>query len=146
MTTTLEGGEWSASRSSLSLTPGKTWYPLYRRLCRPQGRFGQVKKTSPPPGFYPRTVQPAASRYTDDPTREIVGNHKVSQNDECVFSCILSCFKPFIIDMPVVTQIFVPETYSYTFNPLKPELNPICYLLALLGAHHFLHVSRIRVK
>jgi len=30
-------------------------------------------------------------------------------------------------------------------NPLKPELHPICYLLALLGAHHFL-VSRIRVK
>ena len=29
------------------------------------------------------------------------------------------------------------------FNPLNPELNPICYLLALLGAHHFLHVSRI---
>ena len=32
------------------------------------------------------------------------------------------------------------------FNPLNPELNPICSLLALLGAHHFLHVSRIRVK
>jgi hypothetical protein len=31
------------------------------------------------------------------------------------------------------------------FNPLSPELNPICYLLALL-AHDFLHVSRIRVK
>jgi len=31
-------------------------------------------------------------------------------------------------------------------NPLNPELNPICYLLALLGAHHFLHVSRVRVK
>jgi hypothetical protein len=30
-------------------------------------------------------------------------------------------------------------------NPLSPELNPICYLLALL-AHDFLHVSRIRVK
>jgi len=30
-------------------------------------------------------------------------------------------------------------------NPLNPDLNPICYLLALL-AHHFLHVSRIRVK
>jgi len=36
--------------------------------------------------------------------------------------------------------------YSYFFNPLNPELNPICYFLALLGAHHFLHVSRIRVK
>jgi len=33
-----------------------------------------------------------------------------------------------------------------TINLLNPELNPICYLLALLGAHHFLHVSRIRVK
>jgi hypothetical protein len=32
------------------------------------------------------------------------------------------------------------------FNPLNAELNPICYLLALLGAHHFLHISRIRVK
>jgi len=32
------------------------------------------------------------------------------------------------------------------FNPLNAELNPICYLLALLGAHHFLHVSRIRVN
>jgi hypothetical protein len=31
------------------------------------------------------------------------------------------------------------------FNPLSPELNSICYLLALL-AHDFLHVSRIRVK
>ena len=35
---------------------------------------------------------------------------------------------------------------SCNFNPLNPESNPICYLLALLGAHHFLHVSRIRVK
>ena len=31
------------------------------------------------------------------------------------------------------------------FNPLNPELNPICYLLALL-AHHFLNVRRIRVQ
>jgi len=31
-------------------------------------------------------------------------------------------------------------------NPLNPELNPIYYLLALLGAQHFLHVSRIMVK
>ena len=31
-------------------------------------------------------------------------------------------------------------------NPLNAELNPICHLLALLEAHHILHVSRIRVK
>src|SRR5215475_2007909 len=35
--------------------------------------------------------------------------------------------------------------FNSAFNPLNAELNPICYLLALL-AHHFLHVSRIRVK
>jgi len=36
--------------------------------------------------------------------------------------------------------------HGEAINPLKPELNSICFLLALLGAHHFLHVSRIRVK
>ena len=35
---------------------------------------------------------------------------------------------------------------SLIFSPLNAELNPICYLLALLGVHHFLHVSKIRVK
>ena len=36
----------------------------------------------------------------------------------------------------VVTQI----------NPLNAELNPIRHLLALVGARHIVHVSRIRVK
>ena len=31
-------------------------------------------------------------------------------------------------------------------NPLNAELNSICHLLALLGAHHILHVSGLRVK
>jgi len=33
-----------------------------------------------------------------------------------------------------------------TLNPLNVELNPICNLLALLGAHHIFHVSGLRVK
>jgi hypothetical protein len=32
------------------------------------------------------------------------------------------------------------------FNPLNAELNPIRHLLALTGAHHFVHVSRVRVN
>ena len=51
--------------SPTALPPGKTRYPLYRRLGGPQGRFGRVWKISPPPGFDPPTVQPVASRYTD---------------------------------------------------------------------------------
>jgi transposase len=34
---------------------------------------------------------------------------------------------------------------AVSVKPLSPELNPICYLLALL-AHDFLHVSSLRVK
>ena len=30
--------------------------------------------------------------------------------------------------------------------PLNAQLNPICHLLALLGAHNILHVSKIGVK
>jgi hypothetical protein len=38
------------------------------------------------------------------------------------------------------------STDGAVINPLNAELNPICHLLALLGAHHILHVSRIRVN
>jgi len=38
------------------------------------------------------------------------------------------------------------EPGGFKFNPLNAELNSICHLLALLGAHHILHVSRIRVN
>jgi len=31
-------------------------------------------------------------------------------------------------------------------NPLNAELYPTCHLLALLEAHHILHISRIRVN
>ena len=56
----LEGSEGSASRPGRSLPTGKTRYSLHRRLGGPQGRSGQVRKISAPPGFDPRTVQPVA--------------------------------------------------------------------------------------
>ena len=49
----------------------------------------------------------------------------------------------------VASRIYKMSANQHTvmfLNPLNAELNPICYLLALLGAHHFLHISRIRVK
>ena len=56
----------------------------------------------------------------------------------------LCFFCPTRVTCPVHFIILDLTTYSL-INPLNPELNPICYLLALL-AHHFLHVGRIRVK
>ena len=38
------------------------------------------------------------------------------------------------------------RVHNDVLNPLNAELNPICHLMALLGAHHILHVGRIRVK
>jgi hypothetical protein len=40
----------------------------------------------------------------------------------------------------------VGEITEEGFNPLNTELNPIRHLLALVKAHHFVHVSRIRFK
>jgi len=31
-------------------------------------------------------------------------------------------------------------------KPLNAKLNPICHLLVLLGAHHILHFSKVRVN
>ena len=39
-----------------------------------------------------------------------------------------------------------PLRVSACINPLNAKLNPICHLLALLGAHHILHISGVRVK
>ena len=56
------------------------------------------------------------------------------------------CCKCWINKSVDITLTTAEETGKLFLNPLNPELNPICYLLALLGAHPFLHVSRIRVK
>ena len=53
------------SQHPAALPPGKTRYPLYRRLGGPHGRSGRVRNISPTPGLDPRTFQPVASRYTD---------------------------------------------------------------------------------
>jgi hypothetical protein len=51
--------------STAALFPGKTKYPFYRRLDRPQGWSGRVRKITPSPAFDPRTVRPVASCCTD---------------------------------------------------------------------------------
>ena len=51
--------------SPAGLPPGKTRYPLYRRLDGSESRSGRVWKISPLPVFDPPTVQPVASRYAD---------------------------------------------------------------------------------
>ena len=51
-TSALDVGEWSSQRHApAALPPGKTRYPLCRRLGGPQGRSGPVRKILPPTGI-----------------------------------------------------------------------------------------------
>ena len=52
----------------------------------------------------------------------------------------------FIIVSLLGPNVFLSTLFSDTLNPLNAELNPIRHLLALVGAHHILHVNRVRVK
>jgi hypothetical protein len=88
MITILEGCGGSASRPGRSLPPGKTRYPLYRRLGGSQGRSGLVRKIRFHPVFDPRTVQAVASRYTGyttRPTCRFKANVKVIWGHEKMF-------------------------------------------------------------
>jgi hypothetical protein len=51
----------------------------------------------------------------------------------------------YVFPFPPVTTCS-SHAISLELNPLNAELNYICHLLALLGAHHILHVSKIRVN
>ena len=68
----LEVGEGSAARPGRSLPAGKTPILGPHGAGWPQGRSGQVRKISSPPGFDLRIVQPVANRYTDYVTRPTV--------------------------------------------------------------------------
>jgi len=59
----------------------------------------------------------------------------------------------FCVDLRTNSDYFPIHHYVFGFcnrggviNPLNAKLNPSCHLLALLGAHRILHISRIRVN
>jgi hypothetical protein len=66
--------------------------------------------------------------------------HWILGNQHCI--CLLSNNS----HSNVITFTAWTKCRDFSINPLNAQLNPICHLLALLGTHHILHVSRIRVK
>ena len=109
-------------------------------------------------------VAPSGTQQSSDVSNEIQGSlicvlfldaclseHEISQDGSDVVWSILfpSCYcQRGVGNCWERTANFTsPHVVKHTkFNPLNAELNPICPLLALFGAHHILHVSRIRVK
>ena len=119
MTTALEGGEGSASRPGLSLPRER---PFVQEAA--QGRSGQVRKISPPPGFNPRTVQSVASHYTDDATRPNstyiqLHNYK---------STIIHAFHPTsLIHFTTLHSPFFTSRHFWTFRH-RLSKNPLLFL------------------
>jgi len=55
--------------------------------------------------------------------------------------------KEFFLNLYTGRSLTVQSDYTRCcINTLNSELNLICHLLALLGAHHILHVSGLRVN
>ena len=98
MTTALEGSERSAARPDRTLLPGKTRYPLHRRLGGPQGRSGRAENLVPT-GIRSRTIQPIVSCYTD----------WVTQPTQCLFyfpqNTIYFIILPFSVQNYTIHQI-----------------------------------------
>jgi len=64
--TSVLDGVGSQRHAPAALTPGKrSDINCTGHLSGPQSRFREARKISSQPGFDLRTVQPAASRYTD---------------------------------------------------------------------------------
>ena len=109
MTAALEGGEWSAARPGRTLPPGKTRYPIYRRLGGPQGRSGRAENLVPT-AIRSRTLQPVVSRYTDwatGPTR----------------ICNTYCFSSAIVTLTCLIITFIRTLLVY-FDFFKSKNSP----------------------
>ena len=144
MTTALEGGEWSAAGPGHILPPGKTRYPLYRRLGGPQGRSGRAENITPM-WFHPRTIQPIVSRYTDwatwptthwDPCNPVY--YRYSTSTGCTVSPLCDVCVSSVISVTVtlscnVLSVLLNVRHSPILNiSLMLSLSVRCLLVAKL--------------
>jgi hypothetical protein len=107
-------GEGGQRHDPAALSPGKTPYPSYRVLGGPQGRSGRARKTSPPPGFDPRTVKGVASRYTDY-TIQGISSLRLSRNKRHLYRMIgWHNHSPSLQIIQLVTCVFL--TYFAIWN------------------------------
>ena len=92
LTSALGGSGWSTPRPGPFTFAKQTRYPLYRGLGRPQGRFGRMRKISPPPGFETWTALPVAN--SDLYFREYQLRISVGTSDSCLTCSLLFPVSP----------------------------------------------------
>ena len=108
-----------------ALPQGKTRYPLYRRLDRPQCRSGRVRKISPPTGILSPDLPAVASRCTD---WAIPAHRRIDKGIEYC-ECVCSC-----LSWPInKSHLFCAALYCHLWAVL------ICHILFTLSRkrHNF---------
>jgi hypothetical protein len=139
------------------LCPSVPWDSLFEKLGHPCVGHGIFTEREQPPALANSGDTCCRAANISTTSTEAVLRHKFSMHHNClilrigfhiVFYVYLSHSGPCVGSL-VHRFILLPITdtnlYIY-FNTLNAELNPICHFLALLGTHHILHVSRIRVN
>jgi hypothetical protein len=114
------------------LPPGKIRYPLHKRLGGLQGRSGQMRKISHPPGLNPQTVQPVASRYTDCVILSTLNKYTAWEKcraSECWDRCLGSTHEH--KQLPFLPHNFIPiiirlKIYFFTTSFSMPSSAIIC--------------------
>ena len=139
MTAALEGGEWSAARPGCTLPPGKTRYPLYRRLGGPQGRSGRAENVVPT-GIRSRTVQPVVAIPTELPGPQTITVLAVNvrlqykaQHSVISQCCWMVCISPLYANTVIVKE-FCPCHKANTYF-IVLLLSLLLLLLLLLFIH-----------
>ena len=129
-------------RTTVGRTPLDEWSARRRDLYPTTHNTHNRQTSMPPVGFEP-TISAGERPQTYALDRAATGT-----GIWLLLNWIFCSWASLILNWQNVAYFAIPTVISTDFaifNPLNPELNPICYLLALL-AHHFLQVSRIRVK
>ena len=108
-------GEWLFNATPRPLyPPGKTRCPLYRRLCGTQGRSERMRKTSPPPGFDPRT---ASSQQVAIPTELSRGHSQqdVKSQNGLILNAAARTSKP----LKILAFIYIMLLYAVQSRALQ---------------------------
>ena len=101
----------SQHHAPAALPPGKSRYPLCRRLGGPQNRSGRVRKISPPLGFDLRTVQPVASRLPTVRSRLRLVRYISSKGPMCPGTWV-GCFRYLHMQQSALLLYVRPKNWS----------------------------------
>ena len=134
------GLEVTLRHITIDKTPLDEWSARLRELYLTTHKNHNPQISMSPAGFEPVIL--AGDRSQTEALKTV---RSPGSPDFVVLSNQILCFSLRCVSFSAMFCMLVLWNVQ-RFNPLNPELNPICYLLALLGAHHFLHVSGVWVK